>query len=429
MIARNPKIQKLISVILIISILVPAVLLGKPKKADALLTGWISDFFAPLTSGSVGISAGQETVQTTLKLKDLAKEVLKEIARNVVKRLLQEMTKSTINWINSGFHGNPLFLENPQSFFRDIAKYEVKNLVTLFGYDSLRYPFGKDFSLNIINSYKRRLADNAAYTLSSVINDPVLLNNYRNDFNVGGWNGFLINTQYPQNNYIGFNMLATEELARRLQGTVQNEAEKIQTTLQQGMGFLSTQTCLSNPLYDNTKNQFQQPKFNQSEYVKLHPYKNPYTCTDTSVPIGDPNYYACQGWKAYDDQYNNDLMNARNAWEAKNTCPGGLVNTTPGAIVGNSIMTALDSNYKQKELAMAMGNSISAILDALLNHFLNKGLSALASKVNPPPPPDDFDYYGNTLGTVTPYNSQGTWDSGPDEEIVLEKFKQAIADG
>ncbi len=82
-----------------------------------------------------------------------------------------------------------------------------------FGYDPNRFPFGADFALNTINSYKSQLATNAQYTLSKAISDPVLLNNYRTNFNVGGWNGFLINTQYPQNNYIGFQLIATQELA------------------------------------------------------------------------------------------------------------------------------------------------------------------------------------------------------------------------
>ena len=139
--------------------------------------------------------------------------------------MLQQMTKSVVNWINTGNWGNPLFVTNPQSFFKDIAKSEIKNIVSIFGYDSRRFPFGKDFALNLINSYKTQLATNAEYTLNKAITDPVLLRAYQNDFNVGGWNGFLVNTQYPQNNYIGFNMIATEQIARKLEGTAQTAVQ------------------------------------------------------------------------------------------------------------------------------------------------------------------------------------------------------------
>jgi len=36
------------------------------------------------------------------------------------------------------------------------------------------------------------------YFGAKVINDPDLLLGYQNDFNVGGWNGFLVTRQYPQ---------------------------------------------------------------------------------------------------------------------------------------------------------------------------------------------------------------------------------------
>src|SRR3989344_2869980 len=244
------KTKKIISALLIILVLVPTVLFSKPKQANAFP---VVDFLGAAL-GVIGnifqnTSAVQTTAQTTLKFKEVAKEALKEVAKRFARKLLQQITQNTINWINTGFHGNPLFIENPKSFFKDIAKLEVKNLINIFGYDSRRFPSGKDFSLNIIASYKRTLENNAQYSLSKVINDPSLLASYRNNFNVGGWNGFLINTQYPQNNYIGFQMLATEELARRIANPVDNKIKKTQELLQQGMGFLSPQTCPSNPNY------------------------------------------------------------------------------------------------------------------------------------------------------------------------------------
>ena len=210
-----------------------------PKEADAFWGGFIIDFFAPGIAGSTAAGAGANVTTVALSYKQLAKEIGKEILRNIAKRALQAMTKSTLNWINSGFHGAPLFLENPQSFFKDIAKYEVKTFVDEIGYNTVGMPFGKDFALGTIYLYKQQFQENARYSLSEAIKDPVFLESYRNDFNVGGWNGFLVNTQYPQNNFVGFQLLATEELARRLDGTNQTVAQKTQSALQQGLGFLS----------------------------------------------------------------------------------------------------------------------------------------------------------------------------------------------
>ncbi len=408
------KTVKIISIFLIISILIPTVLFSVPKKTNAF---WgIFDFGVdtdPLNASinaegaAAGtLNAGTNLSQLGLKLKDVAKEVLKEVAMAIARKALQEMTKSTINWINGGFHGQPLFLENPESFFKDIAKYEVKTLVDQFGYDSLKYPFGKAFALNTINSYKRTLDDNASYSLSNVINDPVVLRNYQTNFNYGGWNAFLINTQYPQNNYLGFQIVANEELARRIEGTGQTAAGKVQALLQQGQGFLSPQTCPSNPNYNNGKNEWQQPSFNEAEYVKEHPY--------------DPSTQESR------DKWTLELAKARAEWAKTNTCPGGLVNTTPGTVVADQIKINLGSGVRQRELAAAMGNSISAIVDALLDKFLTEGLNSLASNVNSSPKTDDWSYNGLTLGGPGEGGTNTTWDLGPDELVILSEFKKIL---
>src|SRR3989344_6002756 len=419
MIARNPKIQKFISALMIIAILVPSVLFSRPKKVEAIPTVDANvGFWTSLTSVFTGTSSVATVTSTGLSIKEWAGKILGEILKNLAKRLLKEMTTSTINWINTCFYGAPLFLENPQTFFKDIGKYEIKTFIDQIGYDNVRFPFGKSFALNVIDSYNMQLQENAQYSLSKVTNDPILLESYRTDFNVGGWNGFLMNTQYPQNNYLGSQMMFTDELARRLAGTSANNAQKIQTTLQQGMGFLSPQTCPSNPLYNTLTNQFQRPSF------KPKPFDPP-PYNDSVDSLGNPIIQDPALKAEYDLYVSNweqtDKIDREN-WDKTNTCPDGLVNTTPGSVVGNSIMTAMDSNYKQKELAAAMGNSISAILDTLLTKFLGSGLNALATKANTPPPADNWDYFGNTLGTVTPYGST-PWNISPDEIIVLSEFK------
>jgi hypothetical protein len=426
------KITKLISGILVVSIMAPSIFFSVPKKAEA---AWWSTLHVDVEQGIQTalkwlsnkwdwINTDTNVTDTGLHFKDIAREIYKETLKAIAKRAIQEMTKSTINWINSGFHGQPLFLENPESFFRDIAKYEVKNMVDQFGYDSLKYPFGKDFALNAINSYKQTLENNTAYSLSRVINDPTLLHGYQNDFNVGGWNGFLINTQYPQNNYLGFQMTATEELARRVQGTSKTAVDKINDTLAQGQGFLSPQTCPSNPNYNNGKNEFQKPSFNQSDYDKKYNENFPWPAID-----GKPTPEEQQKIEQYKNDYTTGLAAARAEWDSKNSCPGGLVNTTPGAIVASQIMNSLGSGQRQGELSAAMGNSLSAIFDALLNKFISDGLNSLASNSNPKNNPDTWSYDGQTLGSPGDGGTNSTWDIGPEEPIYINKFKKDIEDG
>ena len=80
--------------------------------------------------------------------------------------------------------------------------------------------------------------------------------------------------------------------------------------------------------------------------------------------------------------------------------------TTPGSVVAGTIMEALGSNTRQAELGTVSGSiqaSIATILDAFLNHFLQKGLNALGNKIYPPQEDqtlDDFIFFGDMINTV-----------------------------
>jgi len=439
---QNTTNRKIISACLIVAILAPLFLLSRPEPTEAQsiildaicvkggLTGAISGALGTATNVSAvpvkdretnaytKITAAQAAEINSVKCKEWRKKLFEEILKAFARRLLAKMTQATINWINSGFHGSPLFLERPDAFFKDIAKYEIRNLVQLIGYDSIRQPFGKSVAISIINKYKRPFERNAQYSLSRIVRDPELLRRYRNDFRVGGWDGWLINTQYPQNDYVGYRGIVADELGRRLEGTNQNNAQKIKTALDQGSGFLSPQTCPDNPKYNSLKNQFRQPTF------KFKPYEPPDCEGDFE---NSRERAACiEAQNEYNVQYELDRRVAYNEWSIENACPGGLVSTTPGSVVANEVMTALSSKWRETELALALGNSLSAILDALLNKLFSSGLNALSNKISGGGRDDDnFDYYGHTLGSPRTGNRGVDW-SGPDEEIILSDFKREV---
>ena len=194
MIFKNKKNQKLISAVLLISVLLPTILFSTPNKAEAIWgvgdvpvdsatnisTSIAQTGTGATTAGASTTGAGSQVAQTGLDTKKWYEEIYKQVLMTIAKRALQEVTKGVVNWINSGFHGSPMFLENPESFFKDIAKSEIKNLVDMFGYDSLKYPFGKDFAKNTINMYKQTLENNLEYLFYFKCRD---LNGYTNTAN------------------------------------------------------------------------------------------------------------------------------------------------------------------------------------------------------------------------------------------------------
>jgi hypothetical protein len=462
MIFRKYKInQKLISAILVVLILIPVLSFSVAKKvfAQESASACLAATAAGIGGGAVGtiaggitgsvptyskveakiatITAGSTTSIENYKKKECLKEVLRDILKIAAKRLLAQMTESTVNWINTGFHGQPLFLENPGSFFKDIAKSEIKNLVNIIGHDSVKQPFGKSTAINIINSYKSTFQQNAQYSLSKVTNDPILLERFRNDFSVGGWDGFLLQTQFPQNNYIGYNIMVADEQARRTAGTSLSQTDIIKATVEQGQGFLSPQTCPSNPKYNNLKNQFNRPTFKCTVPQPARRNCSVYAQGDIPPPPGSPSSSGmtvslCQSINNAAEFSWKQKCNAEQAtWDQTNSCPGGLVNTTPGSVVGASIMKAITGPYDQTSLAAAMGNSLSAIFDALLNKFMSSGLSSLSNKLSGTGSSnnddDNFDYYGHTLGTSPNNTGNGGFDwGGPDEIIVLSTFKRDV---
>lgn len=430
------KKNKLLSAIVVVFILLPNILFFLPQKTSAQVPGVptivTEDISKPaiVTAKSSFIhkilgatTAGKTTISSATDLKQWAKVVLEEALRNLAKRFMQKMTESTVNWINSGFHGAPLFLERPESFFKDIAKYEIKNLVGSIGYDSTGFPFGKSFLINTINSFKSTFEQNAQYSLSKVTRDAALLDAVRNDFGVGGWDAFFINTQFPQNNYLGSQLLYTDHLAGQLQGTdaYKTGAKKVNEILAQGQGFLSPQKCETNPDYDKTmRNQFQKPTFKPKTLPPV-----PENC---SIYVDDRvEQQLCQERNAQaQNNYQLDLGSEKLLWEKTNGCPdrpngtSGFVSTTPGTVVADQIMDSLTSGKRQGELAIAMGNSLSAIFDALLNQLFQKGLNALSSKKTATPPADDFNYFGNTLGPSTTTGATNNFKWLPEKDFDIE---------
>ncbi len=414
--AKN-KTKQIISALLIVSFLLPTVLFSKPQHAEAqteaVSVPVLDALSAKLNTAIMKAVGGSLVTDTRHWILKLGEQILKMIA----KRILAQITQATVNWINSGFHGSPLFLENPESFFRDISKSVVKSLVDMIGYDDFRFPFGKQTALNVIASYKSQLSTNLQYSMSNVLNNQDSIK-FRTDFNYGGWNGFLINTQYPQNNYLGFEMLVGESLGSQLAGTLQAPAEKVRSLLQQGMGFLSPETCA-----DNGGNNAYNKKIGNA-------FKRP-TFKPTAIYVTPVNAMSQDEIDQHDASFMRNENRERDAWAVANTCQN-LVSTTPGFIAATQIANALDSPRMMTLLDGALGNSFAAIFDALINKLLDMGLNALASTINPTSGDDDWMYEGQSLGDGSSSSSGGLNIQFPEHSVsvnVTDTINRTIAGG
>lgn len=211
-----------------------------------------------------------ETIDKTTKSLEENDTCLKSIGRMVIKLVLQKMTLATVAWIQNGFDGNPAFIQNPGNFFRDIAKEEILKFgvelnmgadctlsisgvgtdVTTSGFvgdSDCISPFAFAFMERQANAFNQKFADNARYSLNELIQQTTpefSAYTFQADFASGGWDAWTYMTSVPANNPLGFQLLASNELQKRLEGTFKAPAEEAREALTQAGGFLGDNRCV-----------------------------------------------------------------------------------------------------------------------------------------------------------------------------------------
>lgn len=145
--------------------------------------------------------------------------------------ILAYIGQATVQWINTGFGGNPAFVTDPSQFFGAIADIETEKFLYELGGGFLCTPHQdivrRNITLNTLSTYQQ----NATCTYNSE-------NGSLEDF-IGGNTRFSLSDWrqaiQPQNTWWGAQQLAERELARRIN---EQNAEQYQL-LDWGRGFFS----------------------------------------------------------------------------------------------------------------------------------------------------------------------------------------------
>jgi hypothetical protein len=157
------------------------------------------------------------------------------LAYAVANFLLEQMARSTINWINSGFDGNPAFITDLQGFLLEQADIVAGAFIEGAGLSLLCAPFELDIRLALALNYGSPFEQQISCRLSDVVQniDGFLEGNFED----GGWPGWFELTlrDNPYTRYIE----AEHELAVRLRN---NRGEQLEV-LSWGQGFLSWEEC------------------------------------------------------------------------------------------------------------------------------------------------------------------------------------------
>jgi hypothetical protein len=151
----------------------------------------------------------------------------------LINSIIEYIGTATVQWINSGFQGNPVFVENPEQFFADVADIEAGNFLGEISSGYLCGPIQSPVRINLANSYNNRISpysQRGQCTFSGISGN---LDQFISGQS-GNWQDF-ISYQRPQNNTYGATVSAQLELDKRIAQAINTESQ----LLAWGRGFLS----------------------------------------------------------------------------------------------------------------------------------------------------------------------------------------------
>lgn len=304
-----------------------------PKKAEAQ---W-SVFDIPNLATNV-LNGVSQFASAALDYSSEFKEyVLDPLIAALAEIVLQELTRSVVNWINSGFEGSPSFVQNPGAFFLDIADQTTGAFIS-GDLAELCSPFSIDIRIALSFKYRPNIGKRYSCTLSTIIANSknavenASINGFTaGDFKQGGWPAFVSLTTEPQNNVFGAYLQADSDLSFR----VANKQEQQKNELGQGKGFLSWRDCKG--------------------------------ITQTSATPLDGGTY---------DELTDRFVVSGSAIKDKSICPV----STPGSVIADSLQKQLDIPVEKLGLADEIGEIVNALFAQIATQVLQKGLAAVSKK-------------------------------------------------
>lgn len=232
--------KKIIPIIVILGMLAS---FGIPQKTYAQLVAVVDAGNIAQTTVSAAANTTSAASSYSLWIKEY---ILDNVAYMLAKMVLRELTSSIVNWINTGFEGNPSFVSNPSEFFKDIGDQLLGEMI--LGNESLAFlctPFSIDLKLQLAFKYspfKKRISctlTDVIANASGAVQNASINGFTAGDFAQGGWPAFVNMTTEPQNNLYGAYIQADFELSARIADMEKRKSDE----LNQGRGFLSWRKC------------------------------------------------------------------------------------------------------------------------------------------------------------------------------------------
>lgn len=259
-------------------------------------------------------------------------ECLNGVAYAVAKTLLQQVSNKTLNWVNKGLGGNPLYVQDLSSNLKTIRDEKLQSYLDTAGNTN---PIFGNAIRSVITQQVTGVNDGY---LNQTMNTPEArqYDAFQKDFTSGGW-GALLNMN---NNPVGAIFNSTDKIA----GSIGIEQKNRVDEIQRNNGFLDMRQCVEykeKPTNEEVTCNGGIPKSELPAGTACYP--------DISTTTSGPSTQECLRYKT----------------------------VTPGSVISDQVKNVLGSNTRQLELADSINEVLGAFFDQLINNLFQRGLASL----------------------------------------------------
>ena len=163
---------------------------------------------------------------------------LDQLVWDIGRIAISSITDSIVNWINSGFDGNPAFITDLEAYLFGIVDQVIGEFIYGSDLAFLCSPFQLEVRIALALAYYQPYGDEARCTLSDVVSN--IEGFFAGAYDPRGWEGWFTIATNPHNNPYGAIFEADAELAIRIASAT---GESL-TLLEWGDGFLSEELCI-----------------------------------------------------------------------------------------------------------------------------------------------------------------------------------------
>lgn len=148
-----------------------------------------------------------------------------------INSVIEAVGDATVNWINTGFQGNPVFVDNPEQFFGDVADMQAGIFLNELSNGLLCTPIQNWVRISLASNYNNGITFAPSCSFTGISGN---LEQFMSG-ETFSWTDWMSYTQNPYNNPFGATLGTKIELDQRIASALNTQS----TILDWGAGFLS----------------------------------------------------------------------------------------------------------------------------------------------------------------------------------------------